>query len=85
MTHRDNGISTDTLLLGAMSIILAVLGWNLITTYNLNAKVAQHAILLSDLKETTDDMKTEVDYMSRSKIWQEATGTALYSPNMTFK
>ena len=56
-------------LLGAvLMIILGVMGWNLIATYNLNAQVAEHGIQLSNLQTDTTQIKTQVMQIYQSEI-----------------
>ena len=53
-------------------LIMSIIGWNLIQVYNLNAQVAVHTEILTNLQTDMSTMQPEVQSMYQSRNWNSA-------------
>ena len=53
-------------------MIMGIIGWNLIQVYDLNAQVAVHTEMLTNLQTDMSTMQPEVQSMYQSRDWNSA-------------
>lgn len=69
--------------IGILSLILiSLIGWNLLKTDDLNAHLAQHDIILTNLQQDDAQIKSEVATIYFSRRWDTSTTTANYQANI---
>lgn len=77
---------------GTLLLLLGIIGWNLKATYDLNAVVATHTVLLTNLKDQGEQIQKQGEETSKevqaiylSRQWSSVASSSFINNNQALK